>query len=97
VGLLYSDVVAITRTPFLLVIPAQAGTQWAQSTVVAMRVEPLSEIATTERDSHWVPACAGMTSKKTPPEGGVFALSCPLTQAAFLLANCRNTYCRIPP
>jgi len=45
----------------MIVIPAQAGTQW-----LCERLSPESakagSIAKTQNWCHWVPACAGMTS-----------------------------------
>ena len=47
----------------LTVIPAQAGIQWRQFPVF-----PIEQKLTAFRDkpsqSHWVPACAGMTNRR---------------------------------
>jgi hypothetical protein len=49
---------------FLLVIPAQAGTQWRRFSVFAIELT-FAGSRDNRSQSHWVPACAGMTIVKT--------------------------------
>jgi hypothetical protein len=54
----------VTRSNPLLVIPAQAGTQWLRFPVFAPK-QMFDDARDNRPQSHWVPACAGMTIGKT--------------------------------
>jgi hypothetical protein len=47
--------------PLPIVIPAQAGTQWLRFPVFATEQMP-DDSGDNRPQSHWVPACAGMTN-----------------------------------
>jgi hypothetical protein len=47
----------------ILVIPAQAGTQWHRFSAFTIELT-FARSRDNRSQSHWVPACAGMTSRK---------------------------------
>jgi hypothetical protein len=48
----------------MIVIPAQAGTQWHQFSVFAIELTYAGS-RDNRSQRHWVPACAGMTSRRS--------------------------------